>query len=182
MKRPTILLIAALFALYGASPALAQNSATDYRDEIMRHFENSSRKMTSLSEAVPADKYAWAPGEDVFSIARVYAHIARYNFYYPETALGIPAPEGIDVENIESMTDKEQIREILQRSIEHIREHVNAMTEADLTKETQLYGRTMPAWGVLTQLVSHMNEHVGQAVSYARMNDIVPPWSRQPNM
>jgi hypothetical protein len=31
---------------------------------------------------------------------------------------------------------------------------------------------------VLLQLVAHMNEHLGQSIAYARMNGIVPPWSR----
>jgi uncharacterized damage-inducible protein DinB len=52
------------------------------------------------------------------------------------------------------------------------------MSEADLTRMTTLYGRDVPGWAVLFQLLSHMNEHVGQSVAYARMNDVVPPWSR----
>ena len=42
---------------------------------------------------------------------------------------------------------------------------------------TTLYGRRVAGWAVLFQLIAHMNEHVGQSVSYARMNGIVPPWS-----
>ena len=52
------------------------------------------------------------------------------------------------------------------------------MTEDELTALTTLYGRRVAGWAVLFQLISHMNEHVGQSVSYARMNGIVPPWSR----
>jgi len=31
---------------------------------------------------------------------------------------------------------------------------------------------------VLFQLIAHMNEHLGQSIAYARMNGVVPPWSR----
>ena len=182
MKRRFPLILVGLFVTTGLQPAYSQSTPEDYRDEFMRHFEASSRKMMSLSEAVPEQLYTWSPEEGVFSIARVYAHIARYNFYYPETALGIDVPADIDVGKLEELTDKTQIREILQRSIEHVRASVSKMTETDLTRETELYGRKMAAWGVLFQLVSHMNEHVGQSVAYARMNGIVPPWSRQANM
>ncbi len=51
------------------------------------------------------------------------------------------------------------------------------MSEADLTRQTPLYGRDVAGWAVLFQLLAHMNEHVGQSVAYARMNGIVPPWS-----
>jgi hypothetical protein len=30
---------------------------------------------------------------------------------------------------------------------------------------------------VLTLLVSHLHEHLGQAIAYARMNGVAPPWS-----
>jgi len=170
-------MLTAILAGLSGPVARAQNAATDYRDDFMRHFESSSRKMTMLSEAVPQELYTWSPSEEVFTIARVYAHIARYNFFYPETSLGIEPPTDIDLEHLEELTDKVQIREILERSIEHVRKNVGAMTEADLTGETELYGQRVPAWAVLSQLINHMNEHVGQAVAYARMNDIVPPWS-----
>ena len=52
------------------------------------------------------------------------------------------------------------------------------MGEEALTAETRLYGRRVAGWAVLFQLLSHMNEHVGQSVAYARMNGIAPPWSR----
>ena len=47
-----------------------------------------------------------------------------------------------------------------------------------LEAETELYGRTGPAWAVLVQLETHLSEHLGQSIAYARMNGVVPPWSR----
>jgi hypothetical protein len=32
--------------------------------------------------------------------------------------------------------------------------------------------------GVLTQIDTHIGEHLGQAIAYARVNGIVPPWSQ----
>jgi uncharacterized damage-inducible protein DinB len=52
------------------------------------------------------------------------------------------------------------------------------MDAAALGEPTRLYGRELPRWGVLVQLVAHMNEHLGQSIAYARMNGVVPPWSR----
>jgi uncharacterized damage-inducible protein DinB len=161
-----------------ASPAVAQNAPTDIRDEMLGQFTASSYKMTELSEAMPAELYEWAPGEGVMSVATVYAHIARYNFMYLSDNLGIPAPEGIDWQNLETLSDKARITEALRLSVEHVNEQVGKMTADDLAAMTTLYGRQVPGWAVLVQLVSHMNEHVGQSVAYARMNGVVPPWSR----
>ncbi|MFV1986448.1 MAG: DinB family protein [Gemmatimonadota bacterium] len=170
--------LVAIAATLAVAPTVAQGVPTEIRDEMLGQFANSSAKMTALSEAVPADLYGWAPSEGLMTVATVYAHIARYNFMYLSDNLGIPAPDGVDWENLESLTDKMQIVDALKRSIEHVKEQVEKMTEADLTAMTQLYGREVPGWAVLTQLVAHMNEHVGQSVAYARMNGVVPPWSR----
>lgn len=161
-----------------AAPALAQSSPIDYRDEFMEHFDRSTRKLEMLSEAVPGDLYTWSPGEGVMSIARVYMHIARYNYLYLEENLNIPAPSGVDWPNFESITDKAVVVELLVKSIEHVKRSAGQMSEADLTRRTILYGRRVAGWAVLFQLLAHMNEHTGQSIAYARMNGIVPPWSR----
>ncbi len=168
--------VLALVAL--GSPLTAQMAETAVRDEILDQFERSSQKIAALAEAMPADLYAWAPGEGVMSVARVYAHIARYNFMYLSENLGIDAPPGMDWQSLEEWTDKGAIRHALEVSVGHVRRSVAGMTPADLTRETTLYGRRVQSWAVLVQLVSHMNEHVGQSVAYARMNGVVPPWSR----
>lgn len=178
MKPFKAAILTAVAASLFSFPALAQSVPTDVRDEMLGQFANSSYKMTELSEAMPAELYEWAPGEGLMSIATVYAHIARYNFMYLEENLGIAAPEGVDWQNLESLTDKAEITEALRLSVAHVTDTVEAMTDDDLAAMTTLYGREVPGWAVLVQLVSHMNEHVGQSVAYARMNGIVPPWSR----
>ncbi len=164
-------------ALVLAGTAQAQSTPTDYRDEFMRHFEQSSRKLISLSDAIPEELYTWSPGEGVMPIAQVYMHIARYNYMYPDDALGISPPDGVDLDMLESITDKEQVKLLLRQSVEHVRTHIPRMTTEDLMRPTELYRRQIAGWAVLFQLLAHMNEHVGQSVAYARMNGIVPPWS-----
>ena len=175
---PKVLGCAAVLAAVTASPALGQSAVTDYRDEFLRQFEASSRKVMMLADAIPEELYTWSPGEGVMSIARVYMHIARYNYGYPAGALDVPAPEGVDLDTMEDITDKAMVTRILSQSVDHVRRTASAMTEGELRRPTRLYGREIARWAVLLQLIAHMNEHVGQSVSYARMNDIVPPWSR----
>ncbi len=177
MQRLRALYLIGIAVVMGAVPAVAQSAATDYRDEFMHHFRQSTRKIVSLAEAMPEDLYTWSPGPGVMPVGQVYMHIARYNYFYPETALGIPAPSDIDVPNLESITDKAKVTKLLRQSVEHVRQHVSRMTTEDLTRTTTLYRRQIAGWAVLFQLLAHMNEHVGQSVSYARMNGIVPPWS-----
>ena len=177
MKRASSVFITCALLL-PAHSAFAQSTPKDYRDEFARHFDQSTEKLIRLSDAIPANLYTWSPGEGVMPIARVYMHIARYNYLYLDEQLGVKAPPGVDWPNFESITDKAKVVELLGQSIEHVRASVDAMSEADLTRLTTLYGRRVGGWAVLFQLLAHMNEHVGQSIAYARMNDIVPPWSR----
>ena len=134
--------------------------------------------MVSLSEAMPEELYDWSPGEGVMSVARVYAHIARYNYYYLESSLGIPVPDGVELGTMEELIDKAEVREVLLASIEHVNKHIGELSAAELSSTVLLYGRDVAGWEVLFQLLSHMNEHVGQSVAYARMNGVKPPWAR----
>jgi uncharacterized damage-inducible protein DinB len=128
---------------------------------------------------MPAETYSWRPMEGVASVAQAYMHIARYNYMYPEQSLDVPAPAGTEYGGWEDeVTDKEEALEILRASMDHVRGVMAGMSEADIGAETTLYGRRVPQWAVLLQLITHMNEHLGQQIAYARMNGVVPPWSR----
>jgi uncharacterized damage-inducible protein DinB len=178
MRRPKVALLAGAALLLVTTPAGAQSSSTAVRDELLAQFESSAAKFVALAEAMPAEKYAWSPGEGVMSVARVYAHVARYNYLYPSTAMGVPSPAGVRLDTLERMTDKAQIVALLKQSADYVRQAVRQMPEAQLAQSTRLYGRQVPQWAVLLQLVAHMNEHLGQSIAYARSNDVVPPWSR----
>lgn len=156
----------------------AQSSPADYRDEFLAHFNRSAMKMTRLSAAMPESLYTWSPGPDVMSVARVYMHIARYNYLYLDGSLGIGPPEEVDWQNFEAVTDKATVVAALAASIRHVEAAAKNLSAADLTRSVTLYGRQVPGWKVLFQILSHMNEHVGQSIAYARVNGVVPPWSQ----
>ena len=93
-------------------------------------------------------------------------------------AKAMPAPKDVDVENLESLTAKEEVVAALEQSIEHVKNSIGNMQSSQLKETTELYGQKVNGQAVLMQLITHYSEHAGQAIAYARMNDIVPPWSR----
>jgi uncharacterized damage-inducible protein DinB len=168
---------ACLVAALLPTAAAAQNGAA-VRDEMMRHFDESMSKVIALAGAMPADKYTWKPSEPSMPVGHVYAHIARYNFWYLTQEMKLPGATGIGIDTLEAMRDKAQIVALLRRSADHVRKGVAAMPNAQLDAPTTLYGRSVPQWAVLVQLVAHMNEHLGQSIAYARSNNVTPPWSQ----
>ncbi len=161
-----------------AGPARAQG-ITGFGDELRGQFEASAQKLVALAEAMPAESYSWQPMEGVYTVAAAYMHIARYNYMYPDMYLGVDAPAAVDYGSLEErVTAKDEAVHILAASMDHVRAVMDSMSDADLSKPTELYGRDVEHWAVLLQLVTHMNEHLGQTIAYARMNEVVPPWSR----
>lgn len=181
MSRLRPVLAAALFPVFAATVhAQSGTSSTPpgFRGEFLGQFETSMDKFVALARAMPAERYTWSPGEGVMTVARVYGHVARYNYYYPASAMGVTAPAGVGLDSLERMTSKTELIAVLEKSAGHVRTAVGQMSDEQLAKPTKLYGRTVPQWAVLFQLLAHMNEHLGQSIAYARSNGVVPPWSQ----
>jgi uncharacterized damage-inducible protein DinB len=172
------LLILALTATY-SSTLLAQSSPPDFIVEFEQHFNASAEKVVALARAMPEETYTWRPMEGVASVVRVYMHIARYNYYYPDVAMDVPSPMGAaEYDSWEDgVVDKEKAIAILTESMEHVKRVAASMSSMDLEVKTRLYDRDIGQWAVLLQLVAHMNEHLGQSIAYARTHNVVPPWS-----
>ena len=169
--------VAAIIAL---SPRIApgQQAPAGFRGEFLHQFDMSMTKVISLAEAVPAETYPRRVVPAVAPVAQIFAHIAQYNYEYPARAMGIAAPAGIDRDTLERVTQKPQVIALLKRSAEHVRQAVRGMPEAQLARETVLYGRRVQQWAVLLQLLAHMDDHMGQAIAYGRVSGVVPPWSQ----
>ena len=54
----------------------------------------------------------------------------------------------------------------------------SAYQSADRQKHVQFFGKDAVADGVFLRILVHNNEHMGQSIAYARVNGIVPPWSK----
>ena len=88
-------------------------------------------------------------------------------------------PGGIDENSERTVTQKAKVIEALKASLALIRQGVMNLPEADLKKTTSMEGQQMSYEGALRVISDHMHEHLGQLIAYARMNGIVPPWSRE---
>lgn len=170
---------ATLLAVLATTPAAhAQAAPAGFRGEFLQQFDGSMEKVIALAEAVPAEKYARPAVPSAMPLGRIFAHIASYNYEYPARAMGIAPPAGIDRDTLERVAEKAQVVALLRRSADHVRQSVRRMPEAQLARTTTLYGREVPQWAVLLQLLAHMNDHMGQSIAYARASGVVPPWSR----
>ena len=167
-----------ILSLLMALPVSAQETPGGLEEAYLGRYNYAANRLVRLAEAIPEDVYAWKPNEGGMTVERVFMHIARYNYLYPEYNLGIPSPADINLDELESMTGKETVLKYLKPSLDYARQVFIDMPEEDRQEIVELYGNDTQAWNVFFQLQVHMAEHLGQLMAYSRMNDIVPPWSR----
>jgi uncharacterized damage-inducible protein DinB len=160
--------------LCAASVCAFGQAAKGIQGDILSNFDDTQKKIISLAEAVPAEKYTWRPAEGVRSISEVYMHIAGANYMIP-AGLGVKPPAGLTRDMEKTVTDKAKVIDHLKKSFEHARKVLEG-TE-DLNKPTKLFGRDNTYGGVELLIVTHLHEHLGQSIAYARMNKVTPPWS-----
>lgn len=178
LRLPALALAALGLALV-AAPVLAHDEATGGEplpEAVLADFDRAAGKLVSLAEAIPAESYGWRPAEGVRSVSETLMHVAAANFGLA-AALGVPAPEGVDVSGLETVTGKDEVLAMLGRSIEHAHKALEPGQAGDLSRQVQFFGNDFTAARVVTILTGHCHEHLGQTIAYARANGVTPPWS-----
>lgn len=144
---------------------------------VLSQIDQAREKLVALAEATPADKFAWRPAEGVRSMGEVFAHVAGGNYFLP-TFWGSKVPDGIDPRGFEKAGgDKAKTIDTLKKSFDHLKQQIQALSQADLDKQIKMFGRDATVRDTVLVLATHGHEHLGQAIAYARSNGIKPPWS-----
>jgi uncharacterized damage-inducible protein DinB len=155
-----------------AAPPPASTFLSDYLSDV----DGVAKKLVDLAGAVPAEKYAWRPAAGVRSVSEVYMHVVGANYLLP-SFLGAKLPEGFDRTMEKTVTDKAKVVEWLKKSIENVKATASGVSDADLGKTVKAFGHDMTQRRVLMIIQTHMHEHLGQSIAYARSNGVTPPWS-----
>ncbi|MGH9720034.1 MAG: DinB family protein, partial [Bryobacteraceae bacterium] len=135
-------------------------------------------------KAVPEDKYAWRPGAGVRSFAEVFLHIAHGNRLLLSIATAPMSKEALEKKIKETLdgekeaANKERILQLLGESFAAVRKSLEGLRAGALGSNAEFFGQATTRRGVFVSLDTHIAEHLGQAIAYARMNGIKPPWSQ----
>jgi uncharacterized damage-inducible protein DinB len=186
MKRVAIVLATALLA--AAVPAFAQESKEPPKtvsEAVDRTMGGVEGEFVSAAEAMPEEKYTFAPTNGEFKGVRTFAqqvkHVAAVNYVLGSAILGEKPPVDIKGENgPDDMTSKADIVKFLKDSFAYTHkaaQSVNEKNMADLVQNPFGSGKTSRTSLVLI-MFGHPFDHYGQMVEYLRMNSIVPPASR----
>jgi hypothetical protein len=190
MKKSAVMLV---LVLAGCSLGLAQagqekpgeqkKTISSVMDGTVKNFEG---EFVSAAEAMPEDKFGFAPTNGEFKGVRTFAqqvkHVSAVNYMVAAAILGEKPPVELGGENgPDSLKTKADIVKFAKDSFAYAHKAVasiadeNALGQIDSpfgnAKVTRLGMAAVFAW--------HGFDHYGQMVEYLRMNGIVPPASRQ---
>jgi len=142
--------------------------------EFLGQVDFVKGRLMQLAEAMPEDKYSWTPGEGVRSVGEVYVHVAQANHYFLSIMQGVQP----DMSESSKATDKKTTLTMLTEAFDVVKDAAGKFTEDDLNREVEVFGMKFTVRNFMITFLNHNHEHLGQAIAYARMNGVTPPWSK----
>ena len=168
----------------GSAPAAAPGAAVDPAKSFDASVSQIERLWTGAAQAMPADKYGFAPSAAIFvpgqkvqydgvrTFAQIVTHTIQVN-YGLFAAIGGIKPD-VDTAAIGKLTSKDDIVKALADTFAFAHKAVANVTAANAFDGVR---GTQTRASILASAVGHANDEYGQAVEYLRMNGIVPPAS-----
>jgi hypothetical protein len=158
---------------------ITKESAAALKTAFVADIESMRVKFSGLAEAFPPDKYTWRPMDGVRSVSEVLMLIATEGYGFAPTALGGKAAlSREEMGKLAATTDKAQVIAHLTKALAYAKQSIEAIDPATLVAKRQTMGKERSTPEIILLVGGDMHEHLGQLIAYARMNHIVPPWSK----
>jgi hypothetical protein len=202
--RMQLVLAATAVALVAGSPTALRAQTSPYNDGVAhptpappaagapvdpaKSFDATLTRLeglwTGAAQAMPADKYGFAPSAAIFApgqkvqydgvrtFAQIVTHTIQANYMYFSMVGGIK-PD-VDTKAIGDLKSKDDIVKALAATFAFAHKAVANVTTANAFQSVR--GAQTPA-SMFAGAIGHGEDEYGQAVEYLRMNAIVPPAS-----
>ena len=179
-----------IFAQTGPHADAKEAARLDARREMhaLQTFSNLAEKgITSAVDAMPADKFGFAPTDGEFkgvrSFGQMVKHLSATNHILAAAALGEEPPaDAGDELGPDAVRTKTEILAYLKDSFTHLNRAIGAIGQTAIPVKTSpispLKGAEVTRVALVVESLVHGFDHYGQMVEYLRMNGVVPPASR----
>ena len=152
-------------------------------------ISNTETQVVPLADAMPEEKYSFAPTTGEFKGVRTFAeqvkHLAAFNYLAANFILGrTPTLDQKEEAGPETVKTKAEVMEYLKGSFALLHQAVARIDDKNLIEALPDASKGRLALALETRLalaidaMAHSFDHYGQMVEYLRMNGIVPPASR----
>lgn len=164
------------FAHIGDNHKSSESDHDPFIQLILEQIEFMEGRVTSLADAIPADKYSWRPSEGVRSTGEHIVHMITASYGIP-SMMGAEMPKHINWEIEKTMTDKEEILKTLKESFTAVTNFLNSYDVANYDKIVKAPFGEFTQRQMILIINNHYHEHLGSLIAYARSNGVTPPWS-----
>jgi len=173
-------MIVLLFTVFLAGAA--QDRPDPMATTVTQYFTMIERQFVSLADAMPADKWSFAPKDGQFKGVRTFAeqvkHVACANYGFFNQVEHKTPPESCETGSPSPAKTKAELMQYLRESFTYATQVMRQLTPANAMDPVEgPYGGPTTRLGISTLAVWHATDHYGQLVVYLRMNGIVPPAS-----
>jgi DinB family protein len=168
-------------------PAAVDSAVRKERHALQVFLGIVERTIESAAEAMPADKYDFAPTEGEFRGVRTFRrqvkHLAATNYILAAAAMGQDPPaDAGDEAGPDSVAAKEDVLRYLHGSFVALGNAIGAIGGPPAAVKSSpispLQGASATRPALVVEALIHAFDHYGQMVVYLRMNGVVPPASR----
>jgi uncharacterized damage-inducible protein DinB len=167
---------------------LAADTAPSAAQIFDRQLKSTEGEFVSLVEAMPAEKFGFAPTAGEFSGVRTFAlqakHAAFVIYEISSAVLGEknPSATGANENGPDNLENRDEIVRYVKDAFAYGHKAMATLTNENLMQQTtdpfnpkgkraRVESASIILW--------HTFDHYGQMVEYARMNGVVPPASRR---
>jgi len=147
----------------------------------------TEKVIVSAADAMPADKYGFAPTDGEFKGVRTFGqmvkHLSATNYILAAAALGEEPPaDAGDELGPEAVRTKDEIIRYLKGSFVHLDQAIEAIGQKTVPVKSSpispLKSAEATRLALVVESLVHAFDHYGQMVEYLRTNGVVPPASR----
>jgi uncharacterized damage-inducible protein DinB len=198
MQKMKLILMLVLWLTSGSALAQVGRQRVDAKEAASLHSERekhalqvlaklTEKVIVSAADAMPADKYGFAPTDGEFKGVRTFGqmvkHLSATNYILAAAALGKDPPtDAGDELGPEAVRTKDELLRYLKGSFVYLDKAVEAIgqksTPVKSSPISPLKSTEATRMALVVESLVHAFDHYGQMVEYLRMNGVVPPASR----
>ena len=144
------------------------------KDAFLEKWNNSKNYLIAIAEAMPEDKYTYAPTEREMNFGEQLLHMRGNMLWLGNTyfsskefdrkTLSQNIPEG-----------KQAIINALKKSFDEVYDFVLQTPEGELKETVNFFAGPKSKLQILNLLQDHLTHHRGQIIVYLNLNTITPP-------
>ena len=144
------------------------------KDAFLEKWNNSKDYLIAIAEAMPEDKYAYAPTEREMNFGAQLLHMRGNMLWLGNTYF---SSKEFDRKSLSKNTpeSKQEIINALKKSFDDVYKLVEQTPLEELKTTVDFFAGPKSKLQILNLLQDHLTHHRGQVIVYLNLHDIVPP-------